>query len=378
MALEIPFEVTPAEDHAEQLIFDMVGLSTILTDLNAGGVARTVLEALAIQLEALDSKMFFGLQRAIPTELYAAFNFPLLGAVKSTGAVTFSRKANTGTAAVAIPAGTIVTAPAVGTAPEVSFVTLAAATLPAGKQIVDVGVSASVAGTAGNISAGRVNAISGQIAGIGGVYNYTAIKNGADVETAEARAVRFRVYIQNLARSPLAGLEAGALTAQILDNQGALQEIVRWAKAIEPDNTLGRVAVYIDNGGGTASAELIALAQRNINGYTTVDGQSVPGYKAAGIVVTVSAIEAVSVAVTAQIEIADGYDFATVALAVQDAIENFFLVLPAGSELIIVDLIVAIAEVSGVRDLVMTTPTTNQNPANSQRLLAGTITLTQL
>src|SRR5215831_18979847 len=104
MAIEIPFEVSTAEEHSEEMIFDVVGLSPALTDLNTGGVARTIIEAMAIQLEALDSKMFFGLQRGIPVELYTAFNFPERAAIKATGTVTF-RRANNYTQEITIPAG---------------------------------------------------------------------------------------------------------------------------------------------------------------------------------------------------------------------------------------------------------------------------------
>lgn len=374
MALEIPFEVTTAQDHAEQMVFDVVGLSTLLTDLNIGGVARTLLEVMAIQLEALDSKMFFGLQRGIPTELYAAFNFPLLGAIKATGVVTFNRLIGTHDV-LAIPAGTKVFAQATAVAPQTVYSTLVEAILINAHNSIDVGVSADVAGSVGNVSAGRISRILTPINHIASVYNYAALTNGSDLENQEQRSVRFRRFVQNLARSPLGGIESGAMSAQILDGDGAIQEAVRFAVAIEPPNTLGRVAVYVDNGGGTATVELVALAQKIIDGYVGIDSVRVPGYKAAGIVATVSAIQSIAVAVSVNIELASGFSFTAVETAIQETVEDFFAALAPGAELILVDLLVAIADTPGVRDAAILTPTANLNVGSNQRLLAGAITV---
>jgi uncharacterized phage protein gp47/JayE len=377
MAIEIPFEVTSARSHADQIIFDTVGLSILLTDLNQGGILRSLAESVAIQLENLDSKVFFGIQRAIPTILYTAFGFPRLAPVKATGTVTFNRVVNS-IPAISIPKDTVVIAPALDTVSEARFVTLVDATIAQGKNSIDVPVAAELPGTESNVSAGRIVMLSAPIGNVGSVINYAAIKNGADEETEEKREIRFRKYVLNLARSPLAGIEVGATLAQVLDINGFVQERVDRAIAVEPPNTLGRVALYIDNGGGAASSTLVTEAQKIIDGYKTLDGVRVPGYKAAGIVVEVSAVQSVAVAVTAAIEIDSGYSFSLVAADVQNAIEDFFLNLGPGDELILVDLLTVIATVPGVRDLTMATPSSNQNVASSQRLLAGTVTLSQL
>ena len=375
-AAQIPFEVLSAEDHADAMVFEIVGLSTLLTDLNTGGIARSICEALGIELEKLDAKMFFGIQRAIPVILYTALNFPRLSPVKATGIVTFTRVPAT-TGDITIPIGTKLTAPATPQGPAVSFSTLSAAILKNKYGAVNVAVAADAGGSGGNISAGRITVIQVPIGNVQSVYNHAAIKNGRDEETEEERLVRFRKYVINLARSPLAGIESGAGTAQLVDVGGIVVERVAKALAIEPENTIGQVSVYIDNGGGTASDDLVAEAQRIVDGYRDVNGNLVVGYKAGGIKAKVSAIESIIVPVTLELTIASGFTFDAVKTDVIDVIEDFFLNLEPGAPLIFVDLSVVVAETPGVYDVQFVTPTANMNVAQTQRLLSGAITIVE-
>lgn len=374
--LQIPFSVQLAEDHTEQLLFDLVGLSKKLTDLNEGGVARSLLESIAIQLEALDGKVFYGIQRAIPLILYTAFGFPLLSAVSATGVATFTRTLGSGD--LTIPQNTKLLAPSTPLFGQVIFSTRESVSFPRQQTFIDVPIVADVPGSGGNISAGRIKSLVTPVAGIASVVNYTALFNGTDAETEDAREIRFRRFVTNLARSQLAGLEYAALTAQLLDGGGNVTERVQSAFATEPDNTLGRVSLYVDNGGGSASATLIAKVQQIIDGYFNADGTRVPGYKAAGIVVDVAAIEAVAVDVTLTLAVGSGYVFADVKTAAQAAIEGFFQALGSGGTFILVDLIAAIVSVPGVYDISISTPTENMNADSSQRLLAGTVTITEM
>lgn len=372
----IPFELTSAEAHAEEIIFEIVGLTERLTDLNIGGVARSMIEALAIQLEKLDAKMFYGLERGIPTEAYTAFGFSILPATKATGTVTFIREAGS-SGDIAIPKGSVVVAPATDLSPQARFLTLQDKLLIDGSNDIDIPVVAQIAGTVNNVSAGRVSKLNTPITNIASVFNSAAIKNGAEAETEEERQVRFRKFVVNLARSPLAGIEVGATGAQIFDIDGTLIERVVKVVAFEPENTVGRVQVYIDSGGGSASGDLVALAQKLVDGYKDQSGALIPGYKAAGIVVFVAAIVSVPVPVTVAVELSDGYNFTDVKEAVQNAVEDFFLALDPGGELIWVDIVSTVASVPGVKDLKFTTPTANLNADRSERLLAGTVVITE-
>ena len=65
----IPYERESALTHAANLIAWALGLSQTtagrVTDYNAGGIARTMLETVAIRLEHIDSRTFGGLRRAM-------------------------------------------------------------------------------------------------------------------------------------------------------------------------------------------------------------------------------------------------------------------------------------------------------------------------
>src|ERR1700744_5744758 len=64
--------------------------TTALTDYNVGSKIRTMLEAVAEELEYLYHEMFRGIIEGIDTSVYNSFDFPLLPAVSASGIVTFS------------------------------------------------------------------------------------------------------------------------------------------------------------------------------------------------------------------------------------------------------------------------------------------------
>lgn len=384
----VPFTRQHAAVYAEAMIAAFLGGSIDtagrVTDFNAGSVARSLLEAIALRFEALDAATYLALQRALPTILFEAFGegdgvatavgFPALPALPASGVVRFTR-ATGGTGDITIPVGTRLTVPGTGGVPPKVFLVTVEVTLPDGAPIAETLATAQRIGSIGNTPANTMVLTDG-IPGIASATNPGAILNGADAETDAARRVRFTAYLRNLARAQFGGLEVGASQARIL-SAGTIIEQVRFARAVLRPEKRGLVDLFLDNGGGTASPALVAVAQNLVDGVRLPSGARQAGYKAAGVVVVCKAVQPQLTPVTAEIRIDAGFSFAAVADAVRAAIDAYLFGLGVFQDLILADLIATIATVRGVADVVVITPTANVVAAQGMRLLPGTTTLLQ-
>jgi len=384
----VPFERELAATHTADLLAWFFGLSPEtagrVTDANVGSNLRTFFEAIALRLEALDNKVFFGLRRLIPTILFeflgdgdgvsTTTGFPALPALAATGVARFTRQVG-GSGDVVIPAGTRLQVPGVGTAAPKTYVTTTPLTLLDGVSLGDTTVAAAAVGTVGNTPANTMVLLD-PVAGIASATNPVALLSGRDAETDEDRRLRWVQYIRNLARAQDGGLEAGALRAVVVTG-GAITERVLAARAVPVAGKRGLVDVYIDNGGGSASSTLVQAAQVLIDGVRAADGSRVPGYKAAGVVAQVQPVVPQAVPVTLTLRVADGFRFADVQPAVATAILSHLFGLGVFADLVWVDLVAAIATVAGVGDFTLATPLANVAAGLGGRILPGPVTITE-
>jgi len=366
--------------HFEQLSASMMNLMAsvqdVITDFNIGSVNRTLLEAVALELEEIYYRTYAGILDGIPSGVYEAFGYGRRPAAPAVGNVTFSR---TDPAAqdYVIAAGTLVT-----TETGIRFATTINAQILAGNLSVSVPVVAETSGSTGNVAANSVTLFTSAVLGIETVANPAGMSGGADEESADAQQTRFAEFIVSLARSPVNGLEAGAKTALLTDvTSGLVTERVTLAKVVEPYLTdlgapIGLVTLYIDNGAGSASDELVAQAQKVIDGYVDADGIQVIGYRAAGIVVTVTAVTLSSQDITAFITLEAGADRTTVNAALLNAITALFAALNISEDLDWPSLLSSMMVVAGVKTISLVQPNETVAGTTGQRFRPGTITLT--
>lgn len=102
------------------------GATDKITDFNVGSVIRTLLEAIAMELEELYYQLLKAVEEAIEEAIYRAFNFPRNPAVKATGLVTFYRSPGSDVAII-IPRGSLVST---SSSPPVSFEVQSESRLP--------------------------------------------------------------------------------------------------------------------------------------------------------------------------------------------------------------------------------------------------------
>lgn len=351
----------------------MASVQGKITDFNIGSVGRTLLEAFAMEVEEFYYRMVDALEAEIPNSAYEAFGFSLQSATKASGTVTFGRSTPAAQDYV-IPAGTIVS-----TTDLVTFQTIASVTLSTGLTTAQTGVVAVTAGLSGNVSAGAIGVLNGALLGIETVTNPLALTGGTDQESEESRANRFRIFIESLPRTTIGGLVGGAMTASLSDGGGNLLERVREAKTVEPYLTgagpRSVVDLYIDNGSGTASANLIAATQDMIDGSAIGVTPAVTGYRSAGITVNVKAVSAMPINVTTTITIVAGETAASVQEAVKASIGQYINGLHIHDPLDWERLLTVIITTPGVQTAVVSLPTVDQVPGTGQRITAGAVTV---
>lgn len=178
-------------------------------------------------------------------------------------------------------------------------------------------------GSIGNTPANTINNIVSTIYGIDSGTNPQAFTQGTDVETEEEWRVRFGQSIKDLARGTRYSLGVGVQTAKLYDANGFVLESVASALVLETANQV--VTIYIHNGSFVqTSAALVVQAQKIIDGYTDSQGVKQPGYKPAGIPVTVQPATLQSQNVNIEVNTSPGYSLALVQTSIKSSVEQYF------------------------------------------------------
>lgn len=368
------FQIKDFTSIVASMINYMRGTQQQVTDFNVGSVARTMVEAPAVEIDELYQQMFNGITEAIPVATYNSFSFTRIAAIAASGRVTVTIAQQDDD--VLIAAGTIFTLVDGAT----SYQSLVDVTIAEGDTTATFRIAASQAGALGNIPANTVFTMTPSPNGFVSAINAASFANGEDEETDDQRKARFADYIATLQRGTLAAIIYGAKTTTRVTN-GVIVEQIRAAALIEPyvaDNTqpTGLVELYVHNGVGSTSGDIVAACQEIVDGYYDEDGDPVPGWKAAGVVVEVVAADEVEVDFTAAMTVAVGYDEDELADEAAGAIADYILNLDIGKPFIRAEAISLAMDIEGVTDFIPSVPSGNVTATNSEKLMPGTITIT--
>lgn len=315
-----------------------------ITDFSVGGVARTIMEAPAIEIEELYQRAFAGIMEAIPTAIYRGFDFSYGEATAASGFVTLDFAEPLGDG-LTIPAGTAFLAPATG----ITYLTGAAIRIPSGSADARLRVVCSRIGSVGNVGADAIQAALNLALPAGTNVGNNSIVSGRDQETEAERKTRFADYIKSLARGTPDAVLYAVKSAKVLSSYGAVQEMVaRVGRVEEP----GRFDVYIYGSAGIASDELVAQAQKIIDGYRDESGELVPGYRPAGVNTTVRAMAERSIDIALNVRMRSGFSITDATrAALKTAIDAQLALLPSGGVLVMTKITDACLAVSGVLEV---------------------------
>lgn len=357
------------------MLTQMVGLTKEITDFTEGGVVRSLLETGAIEIQRQNLMVYQGVREGIETGTYKNFSFNRLPATMSGGMVTFTR---TSTAdVVTIPAGTRVKVPG---SSERFYATLSLATFAIGQSALDVPVRCQTSGAAGNTAANTVVEIVDTLGFAVTVTNAAPLLSGIEQESETDRRDRFRRYIAGLSRGTVVALEAAARSVYLTDADGVVTERVTGVLVREPfresaEGFLGLVEVYVDNGSGSTSQDLLDAVEAVLLGTRSAGGAITPGWLAAGIDLALKSVSAQVLDVVATVTVLPGFDKTVTAAAVQQAITLYLQGLQVFQTAIYAELIAAVMYVDGVSDVSFTTPTGNVVTTFDKRIVPGTVTV---
>ena len=355
----MPFSVKRYPAILQDMVDWIIANQDKITDLNEGSVIRSFCEAVALEIEQLYIKTRVGFDRELKSVPFYAFNFTKEGAQKASGTVKFSRTGTSGT--IDIPAGTLI-----ATADGIQFETTEDGFIQDGEtESQGINIKAVEEGRDSNVPANTIDTIITPISGVEGVYNPTSTTGGQDEESDAEYLKRFQEFIEGLGKSNKAGLIAGAKSV----------EGVRSASVVEhfPPEAGYNVTVYIDDGAGNASQDLIDAVKSVLIGDRTSGN---PGYKAGGINLRVLAPTKVTIDVAVEITDDGTFSQATIEYNVKQAIENYINNLWIGDDVIQNKIIEVIMAVSGVADLNLTDPGSNIAIGEGQIARTGMITIT--
>lgn len=339
--------------------------TTKITDFQPGSVARTLMEAPAVEVEELYLQMFLGLRDAIPVATFLSFGFDPLPAARAVGFVSVSA-AQPLIQALTIPQGTEFSALDGRKYTAVSTVTWAA-----GASLVQVPVQHTTAGLVGNIAAGAITA--SPLFSTGYTISNQTIETGRDAETDAEREVRFSEYVASISRGTLVACSYQVRQSRVLDASGNLAEyVVRSGVDEQP----GHVRIYVYSSLGAPSDALLADGQARIDGSTDpATGAVTPGYRAAGVRVDVLAMQERAVPLSISVEMLPGY---TLTAAVEQQLGDIFATqiraVQPGDTLYLGSLVEALLAAPGVRAIV---PDASENITCeiNEALIPGVLTI---
>jgi hypothetical protein len=370
------FQIKDFASIAASMVNWMKSATKKVTDFNVGSVVRTIVEAVAIEIDELYQQMFIGLKEAIPVATYNSFSFERIGAKPASGMlrVTITSSATD----TFIPAGTVFKANEGGQ----TYISTLDVTIDAGDTFADIYVVAEVPGSAGNQLPGQTFSLTPAVAIMVSATNLSAWRSGSDLETDEERKMRFIEFIASLARGTVRALEYGLKLTVLSDAAGNETERVVKVKVIEPwiaspgSFPISLVNCYIHNGSGSTSVALVNRAKEIIYGYLDEDGVSIAGWKAAGVQVEVYAAAEQAVNVTAALTALPGYVEADLIDQAEEIVYTYLIDLAIGEPAIRSEMIALVMELDGVYNFIPSVPAGDTTPAENVKLMPGTIAIT--
>lgn len=347
-------------------------VSPALTDFNVGSVARTMLEAPAMEVEELHQHLRIGLTEAIPVSVYRSFNHDRLPATAAQGVVILElspRNQDT-----MLTAGSTFT-----TASGAALVTLSDLTIPAATTLLSVVMEARTVGTAGNLAAGVELNPSTNLPGlIRATVGDAGISGGRPEESDDDRKFRFNEYIRTLARGTPEALRYGLSLVQVPRAGGGVERIVsaevEEMYRTDPNNGPGWVRCHISAGAEAPSSALLARASEVLHGYRDALGQKVAGWAAAGVRTDVLAALRSPAAFTCRVTPAEGYTKAEAEAAVLAVLQDYTMGMAVGESLLVAEASARCMDLAQVGNIRFTRPADDINPGPYGAVSFGGVT----
>ena len=322
--------------------------------------AMVRLYALSAQVQSLLAQADWVLDQSFPQTAqgeYLDYHAQTRGitraaAAKANGVLRFSAPGAV-TSDCVIEAGTIAM-----TAGGVKFQTTERAVIEAGESSVTVNAQAAEAGAGGNAAAGQIRFLSALPAGITGCTNPGAFAGGSEKEDDESLRARI---MESYRRLP------NGANAAFYEREAMSFPTVAAAKAVGRARGIGTVDVYVATHSGAPSDELLGEIAEALERKREI-----------AVDVEVLAPTETAIGVTAEVSVADGFDFEAVCENAERALGAYFTGERLGEGVTCAKLGAILYGVEGVTNCHLLAPTTD-TAGNLTRLpVLGTVILSEI
>lgn len=286
-----------------------------VTDFTPGSAIRSILEAVASEIEQAYFKMYSNVTWAIENSIYVAFGFNKRPAGSANGAVTLKFSYPTQNE-IRIPSGTKFATHATNGNKSLQYETRKEYLVSVGSLEADIEVFCTEKGTIGNVSTDSIKLMTTVIPGVSEVTNKEPFLTGTEEESTASRKQRFNRYIETLARGTKKAIEYGA--KEVEGVEGA------WVD----DSVPGVVYVYAHDSNGNLSEEMKDKVLQNLENY-----------RSAGIPCIVLPIVKHDLTISISVVVANGYNTPDYQQALQSAVSMFVNSFPVSKSLYVSDLI---------------------------------------
>lgn len=241
------------------------------------------------------------------------------------------------------------------TASELYFVTEENAVINAGSLYADAPAYAANAGKDGNVEIGAVAYMSAMPVGISACRNITAFSGGADAENDESLRERVMSSFRRLPN----GANKAYYEKETLSVPG-----VGAVTVIPKNRGVGTVDIIFAAEDGIPTEELVEEVENRLNASREIC-----------VDIQVSAPEAVTVNIFAELDVETGYEFSDVKAAVESALNDYFSGRLLSQDITRAKLGSIIYGVEGVRNYSISTPAADISIDEDQLPVIGTVTV---
>lgn len=326
--------------------------SNRLIDFSEGSVIRTLLEAVATEIEEYYFKTYINMQYAMENSLYDAFGHSRREATPAYGTLKITLN-NPLTHELYLEKGTIFYA-STRNNKTTYYSTQIPYKINVGVQTFEIVVYANVAGSEGNTLANTITHMTNHKVEIATITNPQAFTNGTEAETLEERRERFSQFIESRSKGTKKAIEYGTL------------EVSGVAGCYVDDSTTGIIRVYAHDSYGNLSNDLKESVAENLENY-----------RSAGIPLFVLPITKKVVDVDIKIEVLPAYNVLAYKESIESSIYDFFNIFELGQDFMISDLNAYIRNLDGIaiKNCKVLTPTGDIEVTKKELVTYGNISI---
>lgn len=322
-----------------------------------GGDMSLRLYAVAYEAATLEANADFVARQAFPQTAvgeYLDYHAEMRGlkrreATRAEGVLRFYTN-EAASSALAIPEGTVCLSSA-----EEEFVTTAGGVIAEGETWCEVRAKAKAAGTKGNAAAGSITVMELVPAGVAGVINTQEFSGGADAESDAELSKRVVTSYRKLPN----GANKAYYETKALNVDGVCA-----VQVFPKKRGIGTVDIVISGESGIPSASLVNEVQALLDGEREIC-----------VDIAVSAPEAVSVDIAAQLTLSEGADKEQACANAERVLREYFDGRILGKNVYRARLGALLLGVEGVENYVITSPAEDVGVTAAQLAVLGSLNL---